>query len=86
MSLLTFRGGKMLFTVKPISRIVAVICAGTMGGAFADSVPVTTQKMDEVLVTSTTIDDRFASKRDEPSSVHVISGTDGDDATAGKHD
>ncbi|MFH1495591.1 MAG: TonB-dependent receptor [Pseudomonadota bacterium] len=64
----------MLFTVKPISRIVAVICAGTMGGAFADSVPVTTQKMDEVLVTSTTIDDRFASKRDEPSSVHVISG------------
>ncbi len=64
----------MLFTVKPISRIVAVICAGAMGSAFADSVPVTTQKMDEVLVTSTTIDDRFASKRDEPSSVHVISG------------
>ena len=64
----------MLFNVKPISRIVAVICAGSMGSAFADTVPAASQKMDEVVVTSTTIDDRFASKRDEPSSVHVISG------------
>ncbi|MDP2197825.1 MAG: TonB-dependent receptor [Sulfurimicrobium sp.] len=63
-----------MLDMKPISRIVAVICAGTMGSAFADSTPAPTQKMDEVLVTSTTIDDRFASKRDEPSSVHVISG------------
>ncbi|PWB58342.1 MAG: TonB-dependent receptor [Nitrosomonadales bacterium] len=63
-----------MLNVKPISRIVAVLCAGAMGGAFADTIPGVAQKMDEVVVTSTTIDDRFASKRDEPSSVHVISG------------
>lgn len=70
----------MLFTAKPISRIVAVICAGTMGGAFADVAPGTPQKMDEVVVTSTTIDDRFEAKRDEPSSISVISGKEVDDS------
>ncbi len=64
----------MLPNVRPISRIIALLCAGTVGNVFAATVPDTTQKMNEVVVTSTTIDDRFASKRDEPSSVHVISG------------
>jgi iron complex outermembrane receptor protein len=63
-----------MLKMKPINHIVAAICTGAMGSAIADAAPDTTQKMNEVVVTSTTIDDRFASKRDEPSSVHVISG------------
>ncbi|HUW50571.1 MAG TPA: TonB-dependent receptor [Sulfuricella sp.] len=39
-----------------------------------------TQQLKEVVVTSTTIDDRFDSKRDEPSSISVISGKEVDDA------
>ncbi|MGD9788840.1 MAG: TonB-dependent receptor plug domain-containing protein, partial [Sulfuricellaceae bacterium] len=37
-------------------------------------------RLDEVTVTSTTIDDRFDSKRDEPSNISVISGKKVDDA------
>ncbi len=37
-------------------------------------------RLDEVTVTSTTIDDRFDAKRDEPSNISVISGKKVDDA------
>jgi iron complex outermembrane receptor protein len=58
-----------------LQQLIAGICAGMAGtGAVADTAPKSAQKMKEVVVTSTTIDDRFDAKRDEPSSVSVISG------------
>ncbi|MEN6585890.1 MAG: TonB-dependent receptor [Sulfuricella sp.] len=66
--------------IRPISRIVAVLCAGAVGGAIADTAPGATQKMDEVVVTSTTIDDRFESRRNDPTNVNVIDGKKVDDA------
>jgi iron complex outermembrane receptor protein len=56
---------------KLLSQLIAGVCAGMAGAALADG---PAQKMSEVVVTSTTIDDRFASKRGEPSSTSVISG------------
>src|SRR5512143_3293580 len=66
--------------IRPISHIVAVLCAGAVGGAIADAAPSATQKMDEVIVTSTTIDDRFESRRNDPTNVNVIDGKKVDDA------
>ena len=69
-----------MFHVKQISRLVAILCAGHVAGALADTPGGAPQKMDEVIVTSTTIDDRFAAKRNEPSNISVISGKKVDDA------
>ncbi len=58
-----------------LSQLIAGVCAGMAGSmAYADTAPKSAQKMSEVVVTSTTIDDRFESKRGEPSSTSVISG------------
>ena len=64
-----------------LQQLIAGICAGMAGaGACADAGPQGAQKLGEVVVTSTTIDDRFESKRDEPSNISVISGKKIDDA------
>ncbi|MBS4096748.1 MAG: TonB-dependent receptor [Sulfuricella sp.] len=56
---------------KHLHQAIALLCAGLAGTtAQADGA----QKLGEVVVTSTTIDDRFESKRDEPSNISVISG------------
>jgi len=70
-----------------LQQLIAGVCAGMAGaGACADSGadrgPGSAQKLNEVVVTSTTIDDRFESKRGEPSNISVISGKKVDDAHA----
>jgi iron complex outermembrane receptor protein len=58
-------------------RPLAAACLLLAGnGAWAEDAA----RLDEVTVTSTTIDDRFDSKRDEPSNISVISGKTVDEA------
>lgn len=59
----------------PLSRrLIATAMAILPGSLLAQEV-----RLDEIKVTSTTIDDRFAGKRGEPATVHDISGRDVDD-------
>lgn len=66
-----------------LQQLVVGICAAMAGNAWSAEVGQdAAQTMKEVVVTSSTIDDRFDSKRDEPSSTSVISGGKVDDAHA----
>ena len=57
-----------------LAQLIAGICAGMAGSGWCAGGEAAAQKMREVVVTSTTIDDRFESKRGEPSSTSVING------------
>lgn len=63
-------GNRTFFRLRPIAALLAFPSVV----AFAQEV-----QLQEVVVTSTTIDDRFAGKRGEPTSVHEISGSTVDD-------
>lgn len=66
-----------------LQQLVVGICAAMAGNAWSAEVGQdASQTMKEVVVTSSTIDDRFDSKRNEPSSTSVISGKKVDDAHA----
>ena len=59
----------------PLQLLIAGGCAGLTANAWAAGADAgEVQKMQEVVVTSTTIDDRFTSDRGEPATVHSISG------------
>ncbi len=67
----------MMFQKSRLHQLATGVCAAlACSGAAADSA----HKLGEVVVTSSTIDDRFESKRDEPSNFSVISGKRIDDA------
>ena len=71
----------MRFKKAVLPQLIAGMCVGMAGNAWcAEAGQDGAQKMKEVVVTSTTIDDRFESKRDEPSNISVISGKKVDDA------
>lgn len=58
-----------------LQQLIVGICAAMAGNAWcAESGQDAVQTMKEVVVTSSTIDDRFASNRGEPATVHEISG------------
>ncbi|MGE5027236.1 MAG: TonB-dependent receptor [Betaproteobacteria bacterium] len=62
-------------------QLVVGICAGMAGNAWcAEAGQDAAQTLKEVVVTSTTIDDRFESRRTDPTNVNVISGKKVDDA------
>ena len=64
-----------------LQQLVVGICAGMAGNAWsAEAGQDAVQTMKEVVVTSSTIDDRFESRRNEPTNVNVISGKKVDDA------
>lgn len=66
-----------------LQRLIVGICASMASNAWSAEVGQdAAQTMKEVVVTSTTIDDRFASKRDEPSNTSVIRGEKVDAAHA----
>lgn len=66
-----------------LQKLIVGICAGMAGNAWcAEAGQGAAQTLKEVVVTSSTIDDRFDSKRDEPSSTSVISGEKVDAAHA----
>ena len=58
-----------------LQQLIVGICAGMAGNAWcAEAGQDAAQTMKEVVVTSTTIDDRFNSDRGEPATIHSISG------------
>lgn len=61
----------MQFTVKPINRLIALLCAGAMGHAFADTAPeaAASQKMEEMVVTATKT---AKDTSDAPATVSVV--------------
>ncbi|MDD5242190.1 MAG: TonB-dependent receptor [Sulfuricella sp.] len=71
----------MKFRKAALPQLIAGVCVGMAGNAWcAEADQDAAQTMKEVVVTSSTIDDRFESRRNDPTNVNVISGKKVDDA------